>query len=135
MAEWRDVANRPKGMSDFARWYRPKGIDTKKMPSDGDGILHSKDGNRFILLEFKPKDGYLTIGQRILVAGFSKLPGCMSMVIYDPYSQDRSGEKYPDDEVLHISVFLDGFEQDLYITTVENLNKFIAWWFNNPVPA
>jgi len=131
MAEWRDEANPPKGMCDYARWYRPPGIDSRMMPSDGDAILHSKNGNRFILFEFKPQHGSLTVGQRILLEGFSEKPGCMSVAIYDPYSHDKSRRRYADDLELEMTVFMDGVEQDVYLTNVENLNKFIAWWFTS----
>lgn len=133
MAEWRDTTHRPAGMSDFARWYRPKGIDPRKMPSDMDGVLHTMVGNRFLMMEFKPYNGTLPRGQAITLEGFSRLPGCTSVVVFDPHSWDRSGELYGDRETLRVVIYHDGVPRSMEVK-VRRFNRLIREWFEGTGP-
>jgi len=128
MAEWRDMDNIPKGMQDFKRWFRPQGLQKSIMPSDGDAIIHTLGGNRFILFEFKPSIGSLSIGQAYTLNGFSRLPGCTAILIADPYNDDQSRTNYSDDQQLDVRVYKDNSFQEFTITVGE-LNTAIELWF------
>jgi hypothetical protein len=117
-------------MSDFKRWFRPGLSNAKVMPSDVDGLLHTKNGNRFLMMEFKPSFSTVTIGQRITLDGFGKLPGCTALAIYDPFSQTTDRVDYEDDLDLKITLFKAGGSADLTLS-VEDFNKQIKKWFDN----
>jgi len=131
--EWRDMNRIPKGMSDFKRWFRPDGVNTFISPSDVDGILHTKFGNRFLMMEFKPAMGDITVGQGITLNGFSELPGCTSIVVFDPYSRDTSREKYDDELRLHMYIYKNGVRTSVTVSVAE-FNEAISEWFNNKGP-
>lgn len=131
MSEWKDQSRIPLGMSHFSRWYSPPGIPKFKHPADIDGILHTLDGNRFWMFEFKPVyPGDITTGQNITLTGFSQLPGCVSTVIFDPHAHDASGKLYPANLPLSGYKYLNG-KRSRFNTTVALLNQSIADWFNN----
>lgn len=130
MAEWRDQSRIPKGMSDFARWFRPGLVNKKVMPSDVDALLHTRKGNRFLMMEFKPVFSGVTIGQRITLDGFGKLPGCTALAVFDPFSNDVSRDKYLDDLELKLTLFKCGAEVTMSLP-VDELNKNIKLWFDN----
>lgn len=129
MSKWRDMSRIPKGMSDFHRWYRPE-IDSIISPSDVDGILHTKNGNRFLMFEFKPEGATLTTGQRITLQGFSRLPGCTSIVVFDPFWDDTSREPYDDDLTVKILIYEHGQPKTLR-RTIRQLNQSIEKWFHS----
>jgi hypothetical protein len=130
MAEWRDQSRIPKGMSDFARWFRPGLRNAKIMPSDVDGMLHTRKGNRFLMLEFKPVYPGLTTGQRITLDGFGKLPGCTAMAIYDPFSNTTDRAQYEDDLELKLTLFKAGGEAQMALSVLD-FNRQIKLWFDN----
>jgi hypothetical protein len=130
MAEWRDQTRIPKGMSDFKRWFRPGLSNAKVMPSDIDGMLHTKNGNRFLMMEFKPAFSGVTIGQRITLDGFGKLPGCTALAVFDPFSNTTDRVDYADELPLKVQLFKAGRTVDATMT-VEEFNAQIKMWFDN----
>ena len=130
MAEWRDQSRIPKGMSDFARWFRPGLKNTKVMPSDVDALLHTKRGNRFLMMEFKPQYSGVTIGQRITLDGFGKLPGCTALAVFDPFASTTDRERYEDELPLKLTLFKSGGEATMTLT-VDEFNREIKSWFDN----
>lgn len=130
MAEWRDMTRIPRGMSDFQRWFRPNLPNKYVAPSDVDGILHTKNGNRFLMMEFKPVNVDVTVGQDITLKGFSQLPNCTSMCIFDPYASDSTRAKYGDELVLDFYVYKDG-KRTKHLFTVAEFNTQIELWFKN----
>lgn len=132
MSDWRQN-ERPPGMSDFARWYRPEGVPGAKHMADIDGILH--DGgliestgerrNRFWMFEFKPPGVDVPQGQQITLAGFSQMPNCWATVVYDPMWSTRAGVRYPDNLEISIIHFTNGRPIGR-TTTIGMLNKRIS---------
>lgn len=128
MTNWKRTNERPPGLQEFARWFRPEGIPANNHPSDIDGMWHSKATNSFLLIEFKPEGQSIPHGQRITMEGFSKLPGCTALLISDQRWDDKTGERVPDEEPLHLQVWIDG-ELRLWPTTLSELNKGLAAWY------
>lgn len=116
------------GLGRFTSWFRPPGVPEQKRPADIDGVLHDRRGNRFILFEFKPKGAELTTGQRITLEGFSRLPNCQAIVIFDP-AYDREVERYNDEQPFDIVTYKFGEPTPRKTVTLAQLNAGIGKWF------
>lgn len=135
-AGYRNESYAKLGMGRFTSWFRPPGVPEVKRPADVDGVFHDAKTNRFIMFEFKPAnrqpDGTLqlsepTQGQQITLRGFSRLPGCLSILIFDP-AWDKQVQKYNDQQPLVVWVWNDG-ERVEHNITLEQLNGTIAKWY------
>lgn len=124
------------GMGRFTSWFRPEGMPPQKRPADVDGVLHDAKTNRFIMFEFKPAnrgaDNSIeltepTQGQQITLRGFSRLPGCMSVLIFD-LGWNREVAQYKDEQPVVIWVWKNG-ERTVRETTLEKLNAMISRWY------
>lgn len=113
---WRDTANKPKGMRQFSRWR----VSTKQM-QDIDGLCHNKDNNHFVMVELKPAGTQLTVGQEISLAGFSKLPGCIGLCIFDYDYLDESDDLMDQDQEYRVIWFTEG-KQDKGWQTLRDIN-------------
>lgn len=131
---WKRTTALPPGLQHFVRWFRPEGVPSNFRPADIDGIWHDKRENRFLMFEFKP-DGTEDIpyGQRITLEGFSKLPGCTSLLILDQRWDDTTGEPVPDEEAVTIRVWIDG-EVKVHTIDFKRLNLGLSLWYRNEGP-
>ena len=132
--EWRQT-ERPAGLQDYQRWFRPEGLPRGYNLSDIDGLLHTRNqpatsAGRFLMVEFKPSLDGLTTGQRITLEHFSRLPGCSGLVIQDTHWDDRSGEKMPDTEETLVQVWVGG-EHRIYSCSILRLNQSLTGWYRN----
>lgn len=114
---WRDQRVELRGMANFSRWR----ISQKQM-QDIDGLVHNKANNRFLMVEFKPPFQQVTKGQEITMMGFSKLPGCTALVIYDHYYLDASDTPYDQDDMYKVIWYRDG-KADKAWMRLGDLNK------------
>lgn len=130
---WKRTENPPPGLQHFTRWFAPEGVPTWFRPADIDGIWHDKRENRFLMIEFKPDDMAVTTGQRITLEGFSKLPGCTSLLIADTRWDDYTGTPVPQDEAVTITVWIDNVSR-VHTTTFEKLNEAMTLWYQNTGP-
>ncbi len=124
--KFREQGKYPKlGMCNFSRWFIPY---DKKGLTDVDMMVQSNLGNRFVILETKRPYAPLPVGQRLLMQGFAKLPGCESVLIVDPYADDASDEPYPRDLDLEVT-FIKPTGMDTYKAMVDEFNLAINDWF------
>lgn len=133
MQPWRET-ERPRGMQDYQRWFRPEGMPKAFGLSDIDGLIHCRTGvhsgaGRFLMVEFKPELDALTTGQRITLEHFTRLPGCTGIVIADGKWSDRTGQRIEDDEETLIQVWVGG-EYRIYSCTVQRLNEGLSAWYS-----
>lgn len=131
MNEWRDQTRIPLGLSDFGRWWEGTGLSHKRgvQPADVDGMLHNKKYNSFLMMEFKPENSDITTGQQITMKGFSKLPGCIAILLFDPHWDDDSRQVYDPDMEIAIVSFKDGVKSPKRIVTMRQVQERIAQWW------
>lgn len=131
---WKRTNALPPGLQHFHRWWSPEGVPSNFRPADIDGVWHKKDGNRFLMIEFKPEDvERLPRGQEITLEGFSKLPGCTSLLILDKRWDDTTGEPVPQEEAVRIQVWIAG-EAKVHDVTFTKLNSALGLWYLNEGP-
>lgn len=129
---WRS-ADPVRGMSDFARWWGGTGLKRRAgvSPADVDCLLHNKKGNAFLMIEFKPAGTDIADfrAQAITLRGFSELPNCMSLMVFDPHWDSISREEYSPEEKITIIPFIDGEQKSSRTVTMHAFQQRIAeWW-------
>lgn len=135
MSTWRDQTRIPRGMQDFARWWRPIPGNAAVSPSDVDALLHTKHGDRFLMLEFKPARGRVTTGQRRTLLAFSRKEGCQALVVFDPHSRDDSRTPYDPELVLDVVLYTGGREVPESVTVARLVQAMHEWYLGPRTPS
>lgn len=125
---WRDQTRIPRGMQDFARWWKPVPGHPGVAPSDVDALLHSKYGDRLLMLEFKPARGRVSAGQRRTLLAFSAKDGCCAIVVHDPHSRDDSRQPYDPELTLDAVLYLGGREIPQRVTLARLVEAIHDWY-------
>lgn len=128
LGTWYSTKDKPYGMQYYKSWYRPEGVDPKKRPTDVDGLLHNRNGNRFLMMEMKPSPE-VSYSQSLTLESFSRKEDCTSLLIEDKYSDVQAPEHIEDTLDFIVTVWIQGQPRQ-YTTTILQLNTAIAYWFS-----
>lgn len=133
---WRDTSRKPRGMQRFSKWMRRRSGTRAVTPSDIDGVLHSRIGNRILLLEFKPlgRAPNIPAAQAETLASFSARPGIQALVVFAPGWDDEGDDRFPDTAPVKLILFRDGRAQTCQTTTMAVFSTAVADWYVNDGP-
>ena len=127
-AVWRDPTRIPRGMAEYGRWWTPIPEAPSVSPSDLDGYLHSRHGDRFLLFEFKPAGAEVGKGQAMSLLAFSRKPGVQCLVVFDPMAHDESRSRYSPDLALDVDWYRNGAIYTV-TATVQRLVEQVHDWY------
>lgn len=122
------------GMHRFNTWYVREGKPRGITPTDVDGLIHNGLNNGFFAIEFKPADSEVSVGQDILLKGFSKLPHSMAVAVFDPHSEETLPEGFRVATSFRAYIYRDGNRRPPKggdTLTAAELNELIDWWFEH----